>query len=80
MSIQIVRVFVSLRQMAVDYAELEQKITYMEQSYDHRFEIVFQSIRQLMKDLESKSEPFILNPNRKNIGIFPEKKNERSDD
>jgi len=52
----------------------------MEQSYDHRFEIVFQSIRQLMKDLESKSEPFILNPNRKNIGIFPEKKNERSDD
>ena len=60
--------------------KIQSKITQMEHNYDHRFEIVFQSIRQLMKDLDRKSEPFTLDPNRKKIGIISDKKNNRADD
>lgn len=47
-NIEIMRVFVRLRQLLLSHAELAQKLAAMEQQYDAQFKIVFDAIRALM--------------------------------
>jgi hypothetical protein len=47
-SVQIVRVFVRLRQMLSSNAELARKMAGRERKYDSQFKVVFDAIRQLM--------------------------------
>ena len=47
-SIQVVRVFVRLRQMLASNAELSRKFDALEKKYDAQFRVVFDAIRQLM--------------------------------
>jgi hypothetical protein len=47
-SVQVVRVFVRLRQMLASNAELSRKLAALEQKYDAQFKVVFDAIRQLM--------------------------------
>jgi hypothetical protein len=47
-SVQVVRIFVRLRQLLASNAALARKLTAMEKKYDRRFKIVFEAIRQLM--------------------------------
>jgi hypothetical protein len=53
-SIQIVRVFVRLRQMLTSNAELARKLEALERKYDAQFKVVFDAIRQLMTPPETK--------------------------
>lgn len=59
-SIFIVRAFVQLRTLLSTHEKLEQKVIKMESKYEKRFAIVFQAIKQLIKQ---ESEP------RKSIGF-----------
>ena len=52
-SIQVVRVFVRLRQMLASNAELSRKFDALEKKYDAQFKAVFDAIRQLMAPPES---------------------------
>ena len=47
-SVQVVRVFVRLRQMLASNAELARKLELLEKKYDAQFKVVFDAIRQLM--------------------------------
>jgi hypothetical protein len=47
-SVQVVRVFVRLRQMLSSNAELARKLESLEKKYDAQFKVVFDAIRQLM--------------------------------
>jgi phage regulator Rha-like protein len=47
-SVQVVRVFVRLRQMLASNAELSRKLAALENKYDAQFKVVFDAIRQLM--------------------------------
>jgi len=47
-NIQIMRVFVRLRELLASHADLRRKIEDMEKKYDHQFSAVFDAIRQLM--------------------------------
>ena len=47
-SVQVVRVFVRLRQLLASNAELARKLAVLEQKYDAQFKVVFDAIRQLM--------------------------------
>lgn len=49
-SIQIIRAFAQLRQMLSTYGDLKKKIEDMEKKYDRRFRIVFDAIRELVKE------------------------------
>lgn len=51
-NIQIMRVFVKLRQMIYSHSELVKKIEEMEKKYDDQFRIVFDAIKELMKPLQ----------------------------
>ena len=55
-SIQVVRVFVSLRKMLASNAELSQKLAALEKKYDYQFKIVFDAIRQLMATPEPREK------------------------
>lgn len=55
-NVEIIRTFVRLRQWLVSNAELARKLDAMERKYDEQFRVVFEAIRQLMKDGES-AEP-----------------------
>ncbi len=46
-NIQIMRVFIKLRQMYISHENLKQKIIAMERKYDKQFQIVFEAIKQL---------------------------------
>ena len=59
-SIQVVRVFVRLRQMLASNAELSRKLDALEKKYDYQFKIVFDAIRQLMTPPE---------PDKRKIGF-----------
>jgi hypothetical protein len=48
-SVEVVRVFVRLRQMLASNAELAKKLEGLERKYDHQFKVVFDAIRQLMR-------------------------------
>jgi hypothetical protein len=47
-NIQIMRVFIKLRQMYISHKDLKQKIIAMERKYDKQFQIVFEAIKQLV--------------------------------
>ena len=47
-NVQIMRVFVALREMLADHKELARKMGEMEKKYDHQFKAVFEAIRQLI--------------------------------
>lgn len=55
-SIQIVRVFVRLRQMLASNKELARRLDDLENKYDAQFKIVFDAIRQLMVPPETKKK------------------------
>ncbi len=48
-NIQIIKVFIKMREMLINYQEVRQKIEEMEQKYDYQFKIVFEAIRQLLE-------------------------------
>jgi hypothetical protein len=62
MSIFVVRAFVGFRQMFQSSAELTKKLDKLETKYDAQFEVVFQSIRELMTQTPA---------SRKRIGFRP---------
>lgn len=47
-SLQIVRIFIKLRQILEANKELAQKIEQLENKYDHQFKVVFDAIRNLL--------------------------------
>lgn len=47
-NVQIMRVFVRIRQMLSAHSELARKLGELEKRYDHQFSVVFEAIRQLM--------------------------------
>lgn len=55
-SIQIVRVFIQLREIAVSHKELAQKLKRLEKKYDSQFKMVFDAIRELMKPPSEKQK------------------------
>ena len=56
-NIEIMRTFVRLRQMLASNAELSRKLEAIEKKYDSQFKVVFDAIRQLMKQDEPKKKP-----------------------
>lgn len=48
-NIQIMRTFTKLREMALGYTELKNKIEDMEKKYDRQFKVVFDAIKSLME-------------------------------
>ena len=54
-NIQIMKVFVRLREMLTSHNELKGKIEHMEKKYDGQFRIVFDAIKKLMEEPEKKS-------------------------
>jgi len=53
-NIAIMRTFVLIREYALTYAELAQKITELESNYDQRFDDVYELLSQLLSDKERK--------------------------
>jgi hypothetical protein len=49
-NIQIVRTFIKLREMLSKYKDLREKIEGIEKKYDHRFKVVFDTLKQLLKE------------------------------
>ena len=49
-NIQIMRVFIKLRQMYISHKDLKRKIAAMERKYDEQFQIVFEAIKQLIEE------------------------------
>lgn len=54
MSVQIVEIFIRMRQILVSYSDLARKLSAMEKKYDVQFKVVFDAIRQLMTPPETK--------------------------
>lgn len=50
-NIEIMRAFVTLRQMLASNAELSRRLDELESKYDRQFKIVFDAIRELMKPI-----------------------------
>ncbi len=48
-NIQIMRTFTKLRQLMLKHSDLRQKIKEMEKKYDHQFQIVFKTIKELLE-------------------------------
>lgn len=51
-NIEIMRVFVKLRQLLLTHADLARKLDALENKYDAQFKIVFDAIRELMTPIE----------------------------
>ena len=49
-NVEIMRVFVQLRQMLIANADLARKLAALEENYDKQFSVVFEAIRQLMTE------------------------------
>jgi hypothetical protein len=47
-NIQIMRIFIKMKEMLLNYKELQKKIEHMERKYDEQFRIVFDAIKQLI--------------------------------
>lgn len=63
-NVQIMRVFVKLREMIASNTELAQKLYALEKKYDVQFKVVFDAIRHLMEPLQKA---------KKRIGFLREK-------
>lgn len=55
-NIQIIRTFTKLREFLTENEQLRLKIEAMEQKYDKHFKIIFDAIRQLLKEPSASSE------------------------
>ena len=55
-NIQIMRTFTQLRDMLAGNKELRRKIEEMEKKYDHQFQIVFKTIKELIEPPAPKSK------------------------
>jgi len=53
-SIQVVRAFVKMRSILIEYKELKSKVEKLENKYDKHFKIVFDAIKALMDSPKSK--------------------------
>jgi hypothetical protein len=51
-NVEIMRAFVRLRQLLSTHADLARKLTELERTYDAKFRVVFDAIRQLMEPVE----------------------------
>ncbi len=51
-NIQIVRTFIKLREMLSKYKDLKEKVEEIEKKYDHRFKIVFDTLKHLIREEE----------------------------
>ncbi len=51
-NIQIMRIFSQFRQMLAGHKELKKEVDAMEKKYDKQFRVVFEAIKQLLKDDE----------------------------
>ena len=51
-NIQIMRIFSYYRQMLAGHEKLRKKIEFMEDRYDKQFKIIFEAIKQLLKEDE----------------------------
>lgn len=51
-NIQIMRIFIKMREMLLNYKDLKEKIETMEKKYDYQFKVVFEAIRQLLEEPE----------------------------
>ncbi len=51
-NIQIVKTFIKLREMLSHYKDLKEKVEDMEKKYDHRFKVVFDTLKHLIKEEE----------------------------
>lgn len=62
-NIEIIRIFTRLRKMLLKYKELRGKIEDMENKYDYQFKVIFDAIRQMLKEEEKpkKRIGFIVN-------------------
>ena len=56
-NVEIMRVFVQLRQMLAANADLAKKLASLEAKYDKQFSVVFEAIRQLMTDQDDDPKP-----------------------
>ncbi|MFA5779792.1 MAG: ORF6N domain-containing protein [Elusimicrobiota bacterium] len=56
-SISVVRAFIKMRQMLMEYKELKKKIEKMERKYDYQFKIVFDAIKKLLEPPPSQTLP-----------------------
>ena len=56
-NIEIMRTFVRLRQILSTHAELGRRLTELEGRYDRQFKVVFEAIRELMREPESSRRP-----------------------
>lgn len=56
-NIAIMRAFVQMRELAASNRELARKIEQLESKYDAQFRVVFDAIRQLMKEEEEERKP-----------------------
>jgi ORF6N domain len=54
-NIEIMRAFVKLRQILYSNVDLARKLDALEKKYDSQFKVVFEAIRQLMSEPESKT-------------------------
>jgi hypothetical protein len=50
MSVFVVRAFVRLRGLMIKHRELARRLDELENEYDHKFRVVFEAIRQLMRE------------------------------
>jgi len=57
MNIAIIRTFVALRKIALNYAEITKKLEEMESKYDNRFKEVFKALKYLLNPPGSPKEP-----------------------
>ncbi len=56
-NVQIMRTFTKLRTMLMNHSDLKKKIEEMEKNYDHKFRIVFDSIRKLIEENQKPALP-----------------------
>lgn len=58
-NIQIMRAFVNLKRLALNYTELKRKIETMEKKYDVQFKVVFDALRKLLEPPSEKEKRII---------------------
>ena len=56
-NIQIIRTFTMLRKILATHKELRKKIDAMEQKYDKRFKVIFDTLRLLIKEDKKPKKP-----------------------
>ena len=63
-NLQIMRVFVKLRELMMSHKDLARKVEELEKKYDAQFRGVFEAIRRLMKEEEKPKAPIGFHPHR----------------